>query len=368
MNVYNTLVIEDSKMSQKVYKNMLDQRNDVKHEITFATSAEMALSLYNANRYDIILVDMVLEGEKTGLDFLKVIKSDPNRMYSKVVIISGQTKEGMSKLFFDAGADDVYFKPIDVKGFETRIRTQEKDINTIKELMGDVSEMKQKLSFIEENTNYIRLGETTRDIMHEINNSLSIITLCVEKMKLDESIQDKHGASLHLIAKALGNIDSISSSVKHQSSTSEKCEQINLKDIINQVIDFSKVYSKKYGVKINNEIPKDIFVDTNLGMLEQVLINLIKNACEAVSSLDSKWIKIHAEVIGGQVFLRVIDSGKLEEDIKNKLFKMQFTTKTAGSGTGVGLSIVKNMLDKHDIKIHAGNYRENTCFTLKFPK
>ena len=368
MRKYNTLVVEDSSMSQKVYKMLLDQRKDSNHEVTFATSAEMALNLYNANRYDIILVDMVLEGEKTGLDFVKAIQKDSNRMYTKVIIISGQTKEGMSKVFLDAGADDVYFKPIDEKGFYNRISVQEKDIDLLKNLMGDMNKMKDQLSFIEEKSSFISLGESTRDIMHEVNNSLSILGLCLQKLKFDEDFSNKHEQTFNLMNKALKNIETISSSVKKQGSQSDICEKINLKELIDTVISFSEFYTRKARAKVSNNVDSSIIVETNVGALEQVMVNLIKNSCEAIMNNERNWISIDAEDKENHIVLNIKDSGILSSEVEKKLFKEKFTTKESSAGTGVGLTIVKSLLSKYNISIEAKNINDNTCFSMKIPK
>jgi signal transduction histidine kinase len=100
-------------------------------------------------------------------------------------------------------------------------------------------------------------------------------------------------------------------------------------------------------------------------LLEQVIINLITNAIEALKNIDNA--KLHIQAGMADVpYIKVIDNGKgIEEGIIDKIFIPFFTTKK--NGNGIGLSICKQIMLLHngDIQVHSIPHK-GTIFTLLF--
>jgi len=103
--------------------------------------------------------------------------------------------------------------------------------------------------------------------------------------------------------------------------------------------------------------------------IEQVLVNLINNAIDAVKDADKKSVEIHIQEDQEALVLRVSDSGSgVSESIESKIFDPFFTTKIVGEGTGLGLSITKGILDEHQATIALDRSSSNTCFEIRFKK
>jgi C4-dicarboxylate-specific signal transduction histidine kinase len=103
--------------------------------------------------------------------------------------------------------------------------------------------------------------------------------------------------------------------------------------------------------------------------VEQVIVNLINNALDAIKTKIDKWIKISIYEEANQVVLRVMDSGKgIPEEVRQNLFDPFFTTKQTGEGTGLGLSISKGIIDEHKATITVLDNCPNTCFEIRFPQ
>jgi signal transduction histidine kinase len=98
------------------------------------------------------------------------------------------------------------------------------------------------------------------------------------------------------------------------------------------------------GVEVDPELP---VIQAVQGQLEQVLINLITNAVHAVESGGK--VTVRALTSGpASVLIEVADSGPgVPEDDRQKIFEPFFTTKPDGKGTGLGLPIVRNIIDQH---------------------
>jgi PAS domain S-box-containing protein len=100
--------------------------------------------------------------------------------------------------------------------------------------------------------------------------------------------------------------------------------------------------------------------------LNQVWTNLIHNALQA---MDNKGIlEIDVFILNNQMLISITDNGcGIPEDIQSKIFEPFFTTKPAGEGSGLGLDIVKKIIDKHDGKITITSVPGKTNFTVYLP-
>ncbi|MDI6780702.1 MAG: ATP-binding protein, partial [bacterium] len=159
---------------------------------------------------------------------------------------------------------------------------------------------------------------------------------------------------------------------------------------INDLLDFAKpIELKKSEVSINemikqalDELPAEIFSNIDVqqelasglpgiladfNRLEQVVINLVKNATEAMGGVKSGELRVKSEREGEFVKIIVSDTGKgiAEEDLK-RIFDPFFTTK--GKGTGLGLAICQRIVEAHDGEIEvASKMGEGTTFVVRLP-
>ncbi len=100
--------------------------------------------------------------------------------------------------------------------------------------------------------------------------------------------------------------------------------------------------------------------------LNQVWTNLIHNAIHAMDNHGT--LEIDVEVRDANIEVRVTDSGHgIPEDIQEKIFEPFFTTKTAGEGSGLGLDIVRRIIEKHDGNLSVSSRPGRTTFTIVLP-
>ncbi|MDI6780706.1 MAG: ATP-binding protein [bacterium] len=116
--------------------------------------------------------------------------------------------------------------------------------------------------------------------------------------------------------------------------------------------------------ELSSRLP-DILADSE--RLEQVVINLVKNAAEAMAGVSGKWLVIRSEQEGEFIKIIVSDTGKgIPEESLKHIFDPFFTTK--GKGTGLGLSICQRIVEAHDGSIEvASKMGEGTTFVVRLP-
>ena len=215
------------------------------------------------------------------------------------------------------------------------------------------------------------LGEVAAGVAHEINNPLTIIMSAANLLKKNRENPENFNSKVESILKASARISKIVLGLKKFSRSSVRVNHkaFSLNSIIKESIFLTSEKSKVQFTPVIFECAFDVQINCNESEIEQVLINLINNAMDAVFELDEKWIKIEITQDAQSVFLRVTDSGSgIPADIQEKLYNPFFSTKPVGEGTGLGLSITKGILDEHHSKIRIVPNSPNTCFEIRFPK
>nr|WP_321466587.1 ATP-binding protein [uncultured Desulfobulbus sp.] len=219
------------------------------------------------------------------------------------------------------------------------------------------------------------IGRLAAGIAHEINNPLAIIN---EKAGL---IQDLFmiKAEYKADAKLLGLIDSIVSSVERCSVITRRLlsfarqsdaniTRIDLKKILTEVLSFLGKEPEYRSITIGIDIEEKIDgIVVDKGKLQQVLLNIIKNAFAAVEDGGHLWIKARKQA--GKVELTVQDDGcGIPQEDLCKIFEPFFTTKGGRGGTGLGLSITYGLITEMGGTIRVTSEKgKGTSFIISLP-
>jgi PAS domain S-box-containing protein len=213
------------------------------------------------------------------------------------------------------------------------------------------------------------LGEMSAGIAHEINNPLAIIAGSAEVLANIMDNPTKFNAKRESILRSCDRISKILNGLKKFSRSAEQNEQriFNLSSIIDEVIILTGLKASRFMTPVFKECSDGLSIRCDDLGIEQVLINLINNAIDAVSKNNERWVRITAHQEDQHVLLRVIDSGPvISSELENKIFDPFFTTKGVGEGTGLGLSITKGILDEHQATIALNRTFSTTCFEIRF--
>ncbi|MGZ3748306.1 MAG: sensor histidine kinase, partial [Pseudobdellovibrionaceae bacterium] len=203
------------------------------------------------------------------------------------------------------------------------------------------------------------LGELAAGIGHEINNPLTIAQLSLEFInryveKCQESMEPQaHEDIKNMIVridKMILNIRQIIRSFKSfaYNGDDEKISYISLNEAISDSLLLVQYKAFAHGVHITNKIKDDIKVLGTLHGIEQVFVNLINNAIDAMENINEKKVLIEASLQGEFAMIDVSDKGPgISPNLHEKIFKPLFTTKNLSNGTGLGLGLAKKICTKY---------------------
>jgi len=199
-----------------------------------------------------------------------------------------------------------------------------------------------------------------RVMTHEIMNSIAPITSLSETMQflyksdttgLEELKQNTLEAFEAINTTAKGLLSFVESYRKFTAIPNPKKQNIIVNTLIDKVIKLHEVSISEKNIELQIQIPESLTVYADENLITQVLINLMKNAIEAIEENSDKRIIISADSKhDGRINLNVANSGKpIPADILPHIFVPFFTTKSSGSG--IGLSVSRYIMRLHNGKL-----------------
>lgn len=211
-----------------------------------------------------------------------------------------------------------------------------------------------------------------RQIAHEIKNPLTPMRLIVQKMMvLDEPDFETYKKKIDkFTAILLNEIDNLYNTTDSLSDFAKAPTlfpvKLNIVEQVKRVVELFEYNNSAAKIDFYAETD-DAIVLTDKDMIIRVFVNLINNAIQAIPSDRKGEITIRVSIDDKNVILSVKDNGTgIPDDIKDHIFNANFTTKT--QGMGLGLSLVKNVVDASNGSISFDTkINEGTIFIIKLP-
>ncbi|MBN1848304.1 MAG: PAS domain S-box protein [Deltaproteobacteria bacterium] len=248
----------------------------------------------------------------------------------------------------------------------------------------DITESVEKETQLVQASKMTTLGLMASGMAHEINQPLNVIQVCADyfqkmvKRKEQISHEDLESLSKDMsenVARATGIIKHVRDFAR-QSPVVVNRVNINkpIRDVFKVLGHQVKAHRVELILDLDPEIP---FIMAEHNRLEQVFINLVTNAIDALdekegNTAENDWkkqLKIKSFFKEGKVVVTVSDNGiGMTKEVMDKIFEPFFTSKEIGKGTGLGVSISHGIVKdyKGDIQVES-KIGEGTTFTLSFP-
>ena len=215
------------------------------------------------------------------------------------------------------------------------------------------------------------LGQLAAGVAHEINNPLTGVlfyaSLLLERKEIDESMREDLG---YILEDSNRCKEIVKSLLVYSRSTGTKKNIIQLNDIIEQSLTLIRDQKKFRNIKIQKYLSEEMMlINADTGKLNQVLINLVINAADAMEGVGKISLSSYKDKIVKKIFLEVKDTGNgIPHEDLSKIFDPFFTTKEVGKSTGLGLSIVYGIVEEHGGKISVKKTgSKGTTFIVEFP-
>jgi len=252
------------------------------------------------------------------------------------------------------------------------LKSRNDELGTLSNSLDDMThELQKRISHAE---------NFSTDLVHEIRNPLTSLKSASEILHETED-QAQRTKLIDILNHDVERIERLitdySQMLKDEVALSrEKMKKIDLKLIARSVVDdFNNIYETKRGIKIilndlNNQ--KEYFIYGIENRIEQIIANLLDNSISF--SDDNKGISVEISKNENQkIILRVIDEGKgFKEKSTKKIFDRFYSNRpdNFGEHSGLGLNIVKNLVDLHGASINASNNIEHKGANVEivFPK
>ena len=239
----------------------------------------------------------------------------------------------------------------------------------------DMTEQKQTNAQLIQASKLATLGEMSTGMAHELNQPLNVISLAISNLRFSikkgKATPENTTAKLDRIDAAVHRAASIIDHMRaYGRLASEGLTRIDVADTVSGACNLLGEQLKLVNVELVNQVQQEgLWVNGNAIQLEQVLINLINNAKDAIRENSQEGrVTVDAEMAGLRVMIRVSDTGGgIPDHVLPHIFEPFFTTKPVGKGTGLGGSISYGIIREMQGDIWAENIGGGAQITISLP-
>ena len=353
-----------------VLKNLgiLPDNNATNYVMTAGTAAEVFIfSLALADRINI----MKKEKEESQLGMLKAVQEKERMTRDQNITLEKKVKERTTEL-------ELTNK--NLKETQTQLVEAEKMASLGQLTAGVAHEINNPINFVK--SNITPLKRDVADIIQLVEKYDALLTSETVREQMLEALKrykqeidyDYLVSEIEMLLKGIedGAIRTVEI-VKGLKSFS-RVDEDGFKSVdINACIDSTVVILnneiQKHNIRLEKDYQKLPLAECLPGKINQVIMNILNNAIQAVEEIENPVIVLKTKVVDDCVVFSVTDNGSgIPENIHEKIFDPFFTTKPVGQGTGLGLSIVYGIIKNHNGKIQVvSNETEGTTFTVQLP-
>jgi C4-dicarboxylate-specific signal transduction histidine kinase len=225
---------------------------------------------------------------------------------------------------------------------------------TTQEMEQREQELREKQEQLVQAGKLATLGELTTGVAHELNNPLNNIGLFIgnvlDQVRLgsfdDEDVIEELENAMEQVRKATAIISHLRTFGR---AAPVSLEPVDIDEVIERSLLLMQEQLRLRGIEVELDLsPDELIVFGNGIQLEQVFINLLTNARDALDESRGKTIRIATSCDSHWIRIRFSDTGPgIPRELEQRIFDPFFTTKEVGTGTGLGLSITYSIVKEH---------------------
>lgn len=347
-NIRLLLIDDEDHFRQTLFKRLGKRGITIRQ----ADSGEEGLAIMKVEPMDVVVLDVKMPG-LGGIETLKQIKADWPQ--TEVLFLTGHstTQDGVEGI--KSGAFDYLSKPVEFEHLFEKIKQAYEKKSREEERRQEAAyktKIEQQMIATER---LASLGTLAAGVAHEINNPLAIINEAAGYMNLLLNKEELSGMPRRSdFEKAVQKISSgvkraraithqlLGSVRKHEPVVAE----VDLRELCEETLQLVRKEAANKEIQIEvtaGEQLRPIWIDPN--QVRQILINLLTNAIHATGTRGS--ISVRVETNPENTTLVIIDSGKgIPKENMEKIFEPFFSDKPPGEGTGLGLFVTRQIIEK----------------------
>ncbi len=260
----------------------------------------------------------------------------------------------------------------DLKRTQSQLLHAEKMASLGRLVAGVAHELNNPISFVLGNVLSLkrysgRLGEYLEEV-HRHPDLAADLNDRRQELRIDRILQDMPHLIEGMIEGAERTRDIVDALKRFSAVDKATPEAVNLTEVVERAVRWVAKNAPPH-FAIDLELPHELPCQGSSGQLQQVIMNLIQNACDAAGQEAAPRLLIQGSQDGESVTLTFTDNGPgIPPEQGPHIFEPFFTTKAVGQGTGLGLSISYGIVERHGGQLSVANASpRGACFTLRLP-
>lgn len=359
-----TILVIDDELGPRESIRMIFKN---KYNVIPVESGERGIEVIKKIKVDVIILDLKMGG-KNGIETLEEIRKYDEKV--PVIILTGYGDMESARKAMHFGVIEFMTKPFDIPELESIVNRAIEKIRIEREserLKDELSSLNSKLlKKFEEIEKLATIGQMSTEVIHEINNLLTVIHGYIQLLLQEVSSKELTMKYITTIESEIKRCKNIAKNIMELEKEEYEIEDVNVNETIEKLINFLRESKLCKNVNFNVELEKSpIIIKANKNHFHQAILNLLLNSAQSIEK--EGFIDIKTKKFGDLMIIEIKDNGKgIPKETIEKVLDPFYISKEKTNGIGLSFTakIIKKYGGNFEIKSEIG---KGTEFKIIFP-